>query len=119
MVMTDTLTPPRQPSSAGTSGSVKPRLLTSKFGDGWKQQGPDGVNPLDRTQTLAWDPILKTERATIVAFLEAHVGVPFWYTLPNETVPRGWVWTSISRSHPDAKFETLTVELEERFIYDS
>jgi phage-related protein len=115
--MTDTLIPPRQPSNSGTSGNAKARTITSKFGDGWKQDSADGANAIERTQTLSWDPIISTEADTLVAFLQAHVGVPFWYTLPRDIAPRGWVWTTYDRTYPDPKFDALTISLEERYIY--
>lgn len=115
--MTDTLTPPRPPSVNNTQGQIAPRMITNKYGDGYKQDLADGVNPLERSYTLTWDPIGMGEADDIIAFLEAHVGTPFYYQLPREPAPRTWVWTSIARSYPLPVDDTLTVSIEERLVY--
>jgi phage-related protein len=115
--VTDTLIPPQQPSFSGTSGSVKARMLSSKYGDGYKSDAPDGANPLDRTQTLAWDPILIDDAKTITDFLDAHVGTPFYYRLPRDRAPRMWVFISYDRTHPYPAQDALTVSLEERIMF--
>ncbi len=115
--MTDTLYPPIQPSYQGTQGDNKPRLITNSYGDGYKQDTPDGLNPQNRTATLVWDPIRSTDAATIIAFLDAHVGVPFAYCLPRELAPRNWIWTSRTHTYPYPIQDALTVMLEERFVY--
>jgi phage-related protein len=115
--MTDTLYPPIQPSTQGTQGDVKPRLITNTFGDGYKQDTPDGLNPILRTPTIVWDAILATDADTICQFLDAHVGVPFAFTLPRELAPRTWIWTSRQRTYPGPTTDALTVMLEERFVY--
>lgn len=115
--MTDTLYPPIQPSYQGTQGDDKPRLITNTYGDGYKQDTPDGLNPILRTPTLVWDPILSTDAHTIMTFLDAHVGVPFYYTLPRDLAPRTWIWTGRQRTYPYPTQDALTVTLEERFVY--
>jgi phage-related protein len=115
--MADTLIPPRQPSTGGTSGTAKARMLSSKFGDGYKQDSADGANSIERTQTLVWDPVTIDESAAIIAFLDAHSGVPFWYRLPRDQAPRAWIWTSRDLTHPNGIDDALTVSLEERFVY--
>lgn len=115
--MTDTFTPPLAPSPQGSQEQDKARSLTAKFGDGYKQDSADGLNPIDRSLTLSWDPIQAADVATINAFLDAHVGVPFWYTAPREIAPRAWVWTSRQRSYPYPTQDSFSVTLEERFIY--
>ena len=115
--MIDTLPMPIQPSPNGTSGSKKPRLLTVKFGDGFKQDTGDGLNATERSFTIVWDPIQANDADTIEAFLAAHIGVPFYYTQPREIAPRTWIATGYQRTHPYPTQDALTVQLEERFVY--
>ena len=76
---------------------------------------PDGLNAVRGSVQLAWDPISATDAATIRAFLLAHVGVRFFYTLPRESQPRQWIATRWQRAYPGATTDSFMVTLEERF----
>jgi len=114
--MTDTFSPPRNPSLNGTQGATAMRALSVKFGDGYRQDQADGVNPWERTYTLQWEFLSAAEAWAVTTFLEAHVGTAFYYTLPHEIAPRTWVCTGIQRSHPMPTYQSMTVTLEERFL---
>ena len=115
--MTDTLTVPRAPSSNGTMQDVTARMLTSGYGDGFKTSAPDGVRPFDRTQTLYWEFITVEEVNAIAAFLETHVGTPFYFRLPREQAPRTWVWLKTQRGHPLPSDDSFMISLEERPVF--
>ena len=115
--MTDWLPMPIQPSYEGTQGTAKPRMLSSKFGDGFKQDTPDGMNPIERSFTIQWNTINSADAAKIIAFLNAHAGIPFYYRTPREIAPRTWVETGRQHSVPYPQQDSLTVQLEERFVY--
>lgn len=109
--------PPFIPSPNNTVVSITPRLISAKFGDGYRQDFGDGVGFVDRQHTVTWDPINKSDADMICQFLDGQVGVPFYYTLPRELGPRRWVWTGRQRSYPYPDQDALTVTLEERFTY--
>lgn len=113
----DTLVPPRAPTPAGTSAQTKPRLIQTNFGDGYNQISPDGANPFQRSWNLVWDPIEPTEADAIVTFLQAHVGVPFYFTVPREVAPRTVIWATYQRTHPYPVEDSLTLQLQEWFVY--
>jgi phage-related protein len=117
MELTDTLVPPRQPSSQGTGTDFGFRALKASFGDGYIQDGKDGINPVTRSQTLVWDPITVAEADALRTFFENHCATPFYYRLPRDIAPRTWVCTKFTRTHPQPMHDAVTATLEERFIY--
>jgi len=114
--MTDTLTPPRQPSVDSSQKTTAARILTAKYGDGYKHDTPDGANPLERSWSLVWNPILESEVAMLEFFLETHVGTAFYYVMPREIAPRTVVWTQMQRTYRESVLDGFTVTLEERFL---
>ncbi|KRW94360.1 phage tail protein [Paracoccus sp. MKU1] len=51
------------------------RVKTIRFGDGYKQDGPDGLNSHVGTISLKWEGLTESEKETIVAFLRARKGI--------------------------------------------
>jgi len=115
--MTDTLIVPYAPSPSGTGQQVQARLLSAPMGDNYRQELADGVNPVTRTYNLVWDLLPVEDANTLVAFLEAHVAVPFFYRLPRDQAPRTLIWKSFSRTFPQPFHDSVTVTVEERFVY--
>jgi len=82
--MPDTFLPSINP-SVGSGAQVQPRILTSKFGDGYSQRVPDGLNFMDKELTLTWDALDLVQFSEILSFLESHAGyLSFYYTFPGE-----------------------------------
>jgi phage-related protein len=74
--MADTFT---YPPSSGTSGTMMPRVLRARFGDGYVQEAGDGINPLLRRWELTFEPIHATTAtnpslADLDAFFKAQAG---------------------------------------------
>lgn len=111
----DTFSPPRLPSVSGTSLVEQPRLISNKMGDGYVQDTPDGLNTTPGQLTLSWAQIYPSEVTAIYAFLNAHVGQAFLYTIPREGSPRKWIWLQRQRTYPSPTFDALTITLGERF----
>jgi phage-related protein len=64
--------------------SVKPRVLSSKFGDGYEQRVADGINIRPRSWRLSFNTRTTAEMTPIVAFLEARNGIEaFDWTPPS------------------------------------
>lgn len=91
-----------------------PRLNGPQFGDGYTQRALDGLNSLDQTMDVSWDPISKAERNQVLAFFRARAGVSaFSYTLDGETrtfIATTWKSTKISGNH-----YTMTATLKRVF----
>lgn len=115
--MTDILVVPIAPSPNNTSGSITPRLLSASLGDAYRHELADGLNPFETSYTLTWELLPEADAEALVAFLKAHIGVPFFYRLPRDQAPRTWVWKSLQISHPLPLHDTVTITVEERFVY--
>lgn len=111
----DTFTPPVAPSMSGTEISETPRLITNNFGDGYQQSIPDGLNNTPNSAMLNWDPLTIVNLNTILNFLRAHVGITFFYQLPDESVARKWQAGGWKRAWRSYNMRSLSVTFTERF----
>ena len=60
------------------------RTLTAKFGDGYEQFSPDGINTKETTYTLKWTILSLSDYNTLVAYLDTQTpSVAFNWTDPN------------------------------------
>ena len=93
--MVPTFLPPVAPSPGGIR---KPelRLVESKFGDGYTQSRPDGLNHRREVVTLRWDGLTGAEMNAIVGFLRDRGGheefhfQPHGYDAPIRWTCRDW-----------------------------
>lgn len=85
--------------SPGTNLVLEPRVAMSRFGDGYEQRAPDGLNPLPEVWDVvhtAVDVVLADE---IEAFIRPGMGVDtFDWVPPRQTVARKFKCTSFRRS---------------------
>jgi phage-related protein len=79
--MVDTFTPPFPPQEA-PSGEIVLRIKQTQFGDGYRQIVGDGLNTKIQRWPLTWKGTV-TEIREITDFMDAHIGVSFYYTPPN------------------------------------
>ena len=93
----DTFSPPVAPSQP-LNINAQPRVLKANFGDGYVQTAPNGLNASPLQASLAWTLRTQAEQQAIDAFANSHIGVTFYYTLPDETVPRKWQALSMRRT---------------------
>lgn len=91
------------PPSLPLSFDEVPRVIGPQFGDGYTQRSLDGLNALDSTMEVSWEPITKVERDQVINFLRARQGISaFTFTLDGETrtfVAPQWNSTKISANH--------------------
>lgn len=81
---TETFTWLRQ---AGASGTIKNRVTTAQFGDGYKQSITVGLNSETQSWPLSFEGSL-TEMRAIYDFLKRHKGSKsFYWTPPTSDVP--------------------------------
>jgi len=70
----------------GASTKSKPRVLQARFGDGYGQRAPDGLNSNNKTWTLAFVNRSSTEGNAILAFFDSRLGVTsFLYSPIGDT----------------------------------
>src|SRR5262249_17439905 len=72
-----------------TSLSVKPRILTSDFGDGYSQRTLDGINFNRQVWQVVWENLLDSERNNITNFLNALAGVGAFLWFPPKDPAAG------------------------------
>lgn len=69
--------------SYNQSSSIEPRVLTVKFGDGYEQRTPDGINNNLLTLDMSFDKRTEKETLSINHFLNTRRGAnPFVFTPP-------------------------------------
>lgn len=94
-----------------TAVSNKPRVKTTKFGDGYQQRIADGINSSPRSYSNTFQK-KRTEMDTIEAYLKLQNGVSsFDWTPPYATAGK-WICPSWSRVYKDG-YDTLTATFEE------
>lgn len=82
--------------SPGTAVEDEPRVRSSRFGDGYEQRAPDGLNPLAQSWPLVFSGVDNAVADDMVAFLRAHGGAeafdytPLWETQPVRVICRKW-----------------------------
>jgi len=69
----------------GTSTKSKPRVLRAKFGDGYEQRAPDGLNSNNKSWSLVFVNRPEAEGTAITAFLDDKLGATsFLYSPPDD-----------------------------------
>ncbi|HDR9153778.1 TPA: phage tail protein [Burkholderia vietnamiensis] len=69
------------PTVAQYAGTTKLRVRKAQFGDGYEQTVPDGINSRVLSYAVQFVGGADTISA-ILAFLDAHVGIGFYWTPP-------------------------------------
>lgn len=98
----------------GVTCSVKPRLLTSKMGDGYQQDVPDGINHIVRSYSVKFSGLFATEMASLIDFFETQGGhLAFDWTPPGSSAGR-YVCQEWSENH-EAGASTLSCTFQQVF----
>jgi phage-related protein len=100
--------------SQQVSMAETPRMVKLQFGDGYAQVSGDGLSPVDRTLTLAWDMLDTAEADVIVAVLRAWTGVVLPFVAPREKSPRKWLVKTWDRQPLTYGIDSMTATFEER-----
>lgn len=88
--------------SAGSALDEKPRVLETKFGDGYSQRSPDGLNPIAQSWSLRFTGCDDAKANLIITFFREHLAVyafdwaPLWATATIRVLCSEW-----SRSLPN------------------
>jgi phage-related protein len=111
----DTLTVPYAPLVASGGSDVQARALQNHYVSDAYANVRDGINVALKTYQASW-LLDSTAGDTLVAFLRAHLGKSFLWTLPRESTPRIWQATGWTRTTPDYGYDKIDVTLEERIL---
>lgn len=107
--------------SDGTTLNVTPRVASTKFGDGYEETAPWGLNPIQQVWQVQHRGIDIDAADEIEAFLKARFSAaglePFDYTPLWSTVPlkfRCRQWTRSQDADPHTC--TITAQFEQVFV---
>ena len=65
--------------------SIRPRVRTAKFGDGYEQRQADGINTKPQSWSLTFANRSNTDAAAIMTFLDARGGVEAFDWVPPDS----------------------------------
>ena len=96
------------------------RVHVVKFGDGYEQRTPDGINSVVRTYELGWNAITKADANTLDAFFRARQGTEAFTWAPPESpnplLDRSkWVCERYQRSNTAEPITDYQATLQEFF----
>jgi len=96
----------------GSSREVDEQLTEAKFGDGYRQLAPAGLNAQDDTFPLTFTREV-AEADAIWNFLEAHKGgVPFTFLVPRTTTEITVIYRKKTRTWSSPGWDKVSVTFE-------
>lgn len=106
--------------SFGSTREANPRLRAVKFGDGYEQIAPDGINHNPLRFSVAFAKRSRREAQYILDFLEARGGYEEFYWVPpapydSRRLFRAKTWKHIPHEFND---EEITADFEQVFTPD-
>jgi phage-related protein len=115
--MTDTFTPPMNPSADGTAEEVMPDVDEVAFGDGYSQRTPKGLHANEReTHSLSWAVLDQTMADEIDAFLRPKLGwEAFYWTPPGQLGAKKYIAKGFRRRPLGAGLYAIGVTFERVF----
>lgn len=103
--------------SKSITKTQKPRVLTAQFGDGYSQRIVNGINPITREWSVAFNSKSVADANAIEAFLEARSGVEgFLWTPPGESTAYAVIcpdWSRTYDTHISASIQAKFVQIFE------
>jgi len=85
----------------GPRRQTRRRIDEARFGDGYAQRRPAGINSSTDTYQLNWTMLERDDFATLYGFLRAHQGAyAFWWQAPWDDAMRRWRCTDLSADEP-------------------
>lgn len=107
---------PAFPVNAGSSATVKARVLEKEFGDGYAQRAADGLNTVTLTYRAEFAYRAQADVDAMDAFLTARAGhTSFLFTIPGEARARRWVCAEWRKTRQTPALWSLTATFVEDF----
>jgi phage-related protein len=101
--------------SYSSSKSVKPRVKQAKFGDGYSQESPDGINNVAEEWSVSFENIDVSTFTNIETFFKDHGGyIAFDWTTPDGLTAR-FKCREWQFSHSAYQLRTGTAKFEQVF----
>lgn len=98
----------------GGASSMRARVKEARFGDGYGQRVPDGINSMPRVRKLSF-AVGQAEADAIETFLMRHAGARwFWFTYPGAARAK-FRCSEWDRSYPAAEDELVAATFEQVF----
>jgi len=113
--VTDTFSPAYPPSIDSTE-DVTLTVYEAGFGDGYSQRVEAGLNNSVETLNLSWGVIPTADADDIIDFFRDHGGAEsFYYTMPNDSVPKKYTCNNWKRAWAGPNYRTLTATFKRRY----
>ncbi len=102
--------------SQSSSVTSKFRTVTAKFGDGYRQDAPDGINDRTDVWDLRFEHLQATQRDIVKNFFDTvKTSTSFTWQAPGDSVVKTWKATSgLSRTNMGIT-TTLAITIEQVF----
>jgi phage-related protein len=98
----------------GAQERTIPRVLSTRFGDGYEQRIADGINTLPRMWQVAFTAET-TSIDDVTDFLTARAGVEAFIWTPPRGASGNWICRDWNVDMLDASVQRVTATFEERF----
>lgn len=105
--------------SRGFTAASTPKVNVSKFGDGYSQRTPSGINVIEQTWELSFQSIDVTTANAIEAFFVQRKGAtPFSWLPTGEVSEVRVVCTKWNKTYDSHLSSTITATFERVYGYD-
>lgn len=102
--------------SAQSSRKIANKVILSKFGDGYSQRAPDGINSKIDNWHVIWIPLNDADTQTVVDTLDLVGGWDYiTWTSPIDASPKRYVLTDGYSVTPIAKMFIISADLQQVF----
>ncbi|OQS10058.1 hypothetical protein B0T37_10435 [Chromobacterium violaceum] len=99
----------------GASASVHPAVTTSRFGDGYAQRVPSGINTMPVKLSLPFNNLSRASADALESFLARHAGVRwFWYSHAGRPAAK-FICSEWQRINQDRDADSITCSFEQVF----
>ncbi len=113
---TPTFAPARNPVASASTVDMTPRILKADFGDGYSQRTEDGLNAQQDDATWVWSYCSADEFENLRAFFASMKGaLSFFWTPPDEAVPKKFICSQWTKSFDSAVTRTMTAKFTQVF----
>jgi len=101
--------------SYGTNVTTTPRIISSKYGDGYEQRRPDGINNILIETTLNFENRDDLECLAINHFLKTRAGVESFLYIPSKPfdVLKRFLCRSWETNYITYNRQTISIKIEE------
>lgn len=111
-----TFTPNPAPTYGPTSKTTTPRILETKYGDGYRQRMADGINSLEQQYEAGWENITTAEKNALIALFVGWGGWDaFSWTIPGDSLATVWTCKSWKETPKTPGYWDLSASFQREF----